>query len=189
LTDQRTDAWIEARKGKITASVAAGCLGLCPYTSRQEAWRRILGTSANGSNRHMAWGVEFEAKARETYECLTGNLVEETGFWVHPSIPWLGASPDGFIGFDGMLEVKCPSHCPDNGMVPIHHRIQMLVQMACTGRQWCDYFVWTHEATFLRRVFPAGTDGIIRRLEAFYQTYVLTKAEPPRKKRKSKPKE
>jgi putative phage-type endonuclease len=180
--EQRTEEWLQARKGKITASVAAACLGLCPYTSRQEAWRKIMGKSKGDDNRHTRWGTEFEATAREAYEVETGNLVEETGFWAHPTIPWLGASPDGLVGRDGLAEIKCPSKLPL--LVPIHHRIQMIVQLAVTERTWCDYFVWTHEGTFIRRVFLAGWSGILKRLESFYQDFVANNIEPPRKKRK-----
>lgn len=180
--EQRSPEWFEARKGKITASIAAACLGLCPYTSRQEAWRRITGKARGGSNKHMQWGVEFENDAKASYECETGYLVEETGFWVHPTIPWLGASPDGLVGRVGMVEVKCLGKIPV--AVPVHYRIQMLVQMACTGRKWVDFFAWHHEGTFLQRVFPAGTEGLIRKLEVFYKEFVLAGKEPPRKKRK-----
>lgn len=180
--EQRTEEWFAARKGKITASIAAGCLGLCPYTSRQKAWRTIMGTQANATNKHMDWGTEFEPVAKNAYECLTGNIVTETGFHPHPSIPWLGASPDGLIGTDGLSEIKCPGKLPE--IVPVHHRIQMIVQMACTGREWCDYFVWTHDGHFLKRVYPSGVAGILARLEAFYKTFVLTATEPPRKKPK-----
>jgi putative phage-type endonuclease len=179
--EQRSDAWFEDRKGKITASIAAGCLGLCPYTSRQKAWRTVLGMQASESNKHMTWGTEFEGTARNAYECETGQIVTEVGFVPHPSIAWLGASPDGLAG-DGLVEIKCPTKLPE--IVPIHHRIQMIVQLACTGRTWCDYYVWTHDGSFLRRVFPSGVNGILARLEAFYRDFVLTGVEPPRKKRR-----
>lgn len=180
---QRSDEWLAARKGKITASIAAACLGLCPWTSRQEAWRTIMGTSKTKNNKHMKWGTEFEPTARQDYEADSGNFVEETGFWIHPTISWLGASPDGLVGADGLAEIKCPGKLPL--IVPIHHRIQMIVQLVVTERKWCDYYVWTHdEGKFTRRVFVAGWAGLFRRLEEFYTTYVLTNTEPPRKKRK-----
>lgn len=182
--DQRTPEWLEARKGKVTASIAAGCLGLCPYTSRQKAWRTILGTEPQRENNHMRWGTEFEPTARRAYECETGNIVDEGGFWVHDSIPWLAASPDGLVGHDGISEVKCPGKLPL--IVPIHHRVQMLIQLAVTGREWADYYVWTHDGTFLRRVYRAGITGLIARLELFYNRYVLTGIEPPKKKRLKK---
>jgi hypothetical protein len=155
-----------------------------PHMSRQEAYRRALGIQSDGGNRHTRWGSEFEPIARSAYEVATGNMVMTTGFWVHPKFDWLGASPDGLIGGDGLVEIKCPTACPES--VPLAHRIQMLVQLIVTGREWCDYFVWTHEKTFLRRVHLAGEAGLLRRLEAFYHDHVLAKVEPPRKKRSKK---
>lgn len=179
---QLSDDWFSARGGRITASIAAGALGMNPHMSRQEAWRRALGIEKDSGNRHTRWGSEFEPMARSAYEVETGNMVIETGFWVHPTFDWLGASPDGLIGTDGLLEIKCPTACPES--VPLPHRVQMLVQLIVTGRKWCDYFVWTHDKTFLKRVHLAGEAGLLRRLEAFYSEFVLTKTEPPRKRRK-----
>lgn len=187
--DQRSDAWVQARVGRITASVAAACLGLDPYKSRAEAWRTIKGKTYAG-NKHTDWGHTFEAMARRHYEVETGEMVQETGFWVHPSLDWLGASPDGFVGPVGLLEVKCPSKLPSK--VPVHHHLQMLVQMIVTGREWCDYFVFLppgagQEAQFwMQRVYLKGEAGLIRKLKAFYDAYVVPNVEPPRKKRRKK---
>lgn len=189
IDHQRTQDWLTARERKITASLAAACLGLDPYRSAKAAWREITGQKTDAerdeyrTNRHMQWGVQFEAAARNDYEAITGNFVEETGFWVHPTLPWLGASPDGLIGHDGLVEVKCPTDAP--GRVPINHRIQCLIQLAVTGRQWVDYFSWgSNGKRFLARVHRAGIPGLIVRLEAFYRAFVVTGIEPPRKKRK-----
>jgi putative phage-type endonuclease len=180
---QRTADWLEIRRNKITASVAAACLGLDPYCSRRMAWKKIVSIEDGYQNRHMRWGVQFEAAARLDYEAISGNLVETTGFWIHPTCDWLGASPDGLIGKDGLAEIKCPTVPPEK--VPIHHRIQMLIQLACTERQFCDYFSWgANGKQFLARVHRAGIPGLIVRLEKFYREFVLTGVEPPRKARK-----
>ena len=186
---QRSPEWFAARKGKLTASLAAACLGFDKYCSKQKAYRSIIGTHTETENKHMRWGSEFEAAARQAYECETGNLVEETGFWIHPDHPWLGASPDGLIGSDGAIEIKCPSKHPEK--VPINHRIQMIVQMACTGRRWCDYatFACTDQSLgmtlVVRRIVCPPTSGLILMLKAFYVNYVMTMTEPPRKRRKT----
>lgn len=183
---QRTEEWLEARRGKITASLAAGCLGLDPYISARAAWRKILGVGETVQNRHMRWGVQFEAKARLDYEAETGNLVETTGFWVSHDWPWLGASPDGLIGEDGLVEIKCPTVPPTR--VPKHHWIQMLVQMIVTERMSCDYFSWGASGQkFYARVYrPPNIFGLVRKLQAFHEKYVLTLTEPPRKTRRRK---
>ncbi len=192
--DQRSDGWFAVRRHRITASIAAGCLGVHPHMSRQEAWRRCLGIQKESENNATRWGVQFEEHAKQEYEIETGRFIEPTGFWVSSVYDWLGASPDGFVGQDGLYEGKAPGKLSES--VPIYHRIQMIVQMIVCERAWCDYFVWVPERvgehgeptgepnTFLRRVHLAGAAGIIRKLEAFYRTYVLTNTEPPRKKPK-----
>jgi hypothetical protein len=70
--------------------------------------------------------------------------VEEIGFVDHPAIEMAGASPDGLIGDDGLVEIKCPGTATHietllGGSIPDKYRLQMLFQMACTGRQYCDF--------------------------------------------------
>lgn len=181
---QRSEEWFEARSGKLTASIAAACLGLDPYISRQKAWRTILGMEPRQENGFQRYGNEHEADAISEYEVAAGVLVAATGFHVHPTIPWLGASPDGLVGDQGLLEVKCPHSGIIPGRVPIHHRIQVLVQLECTGRQWCDYVVWTPASIRCWRIQPAGTAGLLRRLERFWVDHVVPMVEPPRKRRR-----
>lgn len=181
-SDQRSEAWHEARKDKITASVAAGCLGLCPYMSRQKAWRVILGIEKEEENQYMRYGRELEESARGVYECETGRLVEPTGFWVAEAYPWLGASPDGLIGDDGLCEIKAPQK--PTTKLSIAHRIQCLVQLAVTGRLWVDYFAWHQDGWFLKRVHRSGIEGLLRKLEVFHREFIVSGVEPPRKKPK-----
>lgn len=179
---QGSAEWHQERAGKVTASIAAAALGLHPYMSRQEAYRRVLGIHKDRDNAWMQYGREHEGRACLDYEIETGRLVNVTGFHVHPEHPWIGASPDGLVGADGLLEIKCLSTLPT--AIALHHRIQCLVQLAVTGRKWCDFFVWQDGGHFLQRVYAAGLAGLIRRLEAFYRDYCLTKTEPPRKRRR-----
>lgn len=180
--DQNTEAWLAVRTGRITASNAAACLGLNPWDSRQKGYRLALGIEPQRDNPAMAWGRAHEDEARMEYELETGRLVVPTGFWVHPHLDWLGASPDRLVGTDGLLEVKCPTK-PAAG-VPLHHRIQCLVQLACTERSWCDYYAWHPDGTFLKRIYPAGIQGLLWRLTQFYESYVLPNVPPPRRSRK-----
>lgn len=176
--DQRTDQWLAHRRGRITASLAAACLGLNPYTSRAAAWRSIMGVQQQKENRDMRWGTEFEPVARAAYEIESGNLVTETGFWVHPLFDWLGASPDGLVDDDGLVEIKVPTKPPAE--IPLYHRVQMTVQMMCTGRKWCDYFAWTHESHFLARMDePEWSSELLAELGLFYGHFIKTNTEPP----------
>ncbi len=182
---QRTPEWHAARAGKLTASLAAACLRLDPYTSPQKAFRTIVGTEPDRDNEFMTWGRQHEMDALLSYEAESGLLVAVTGFWVHRLYSWLGASPDGLVGQSGLVEVKCPQTLPVK--VPVHHRIQMLVQMAVTERSWCDYYAWVPQGSFLQRIHrPPNLVPLIMALHAFYQIYVLTGTPPPRKTRKVK---
>ena len=92
----------------------------------------------------MNWGVEQETFARAAYEIKTGLSVDLVGFYIHPQIDQSGASPDGVVGKDGSLEIKCPNTATHldymlAGVVPEEYQPQMLWQMACTGRKWCDF--------------------------------------------------
>jgi putative phage-type endonuclease len=183
--EQRSPEWLEARKGKITASLAAACLGFDPYRGPLAAFNDIKGVKKQVENKHMAWGTEFEAEARNAYECVSGNMVSETGLWVHPEYPWLAASPDGLVGAEGLCEIKCPIRLPTE--IPMHHSIQMIVQMACTGRSWCDYFVWRQDGHFLQRIERDEGDGEVKwlgLLENYYRTYIETNSPPPRRRKK-----
>jgi predicted phage-related endonuclease len=92
----------------------------------------------------MQWGVDHEDEARRAY-CFRQDVdVTEVGFVDHPQIDMTGASPDGLIGEDGLLELKCPNTGTHIGTllgqsVPAKYLTQMHWQMACTGRQWCDF--------------------------------------------------
>jgi hypothetical protein len=92
----------------------------------------------------MQWGTDTEPMARTAYEGAVGSLVIETGFVPHPSIHLAGASPDGLICDDGLVEIKCPitaTHIDTllGQSVPGRYITQMQWQMACTGRKWCDF--------------------------------------------------
>lgn len=185
VREQGTPEWHLAHVGRITASIAAACLGLCPHTSAKKAWRTAMGAEPHRENPAMQYGREHEEEARQAYEVWSGHLVEETGFWIHPVAGWLGASPDGLIGKDGLVEIKCPGRLPDS--IPMPHRIQMLVQLYVTRRQWCDYFAWTLDGFFSDRITHTQEPmGLLRKLELFKLLYLDTGAEPPRKKRRKK---
>jgi hypothetical protein len=92
----------------------------------------------------MQWGTETEPQARMAYEAYKNVLVDEEGFIDHPTIANFGCSPDGLIGVDGLIEIKCPNsktHIDTllSGKAPSKYIPQMQTQMAVTGRQYCDF--------------------------------------------------
>lgn len=151
--EQGSDEWFAARCGKATASKIADVIAKTKSgysTSRanyaaQLIIERLTGQKVEGfSNAAMQWGIETEAQARAAYDLHSGNDVKEIGFVIHPSIPESGASPDGTIGDDGLLEIKCPNTATHidfllSPEVDKKYHTQMQWQMACTGRKWCDF--------------------------------------------------
>lgn len=140
-----------ARIGNITASriadVMAGGKGVtrAKYAS-QLASERMTGKPHRSafSSASIDHGNDTEAEARIQYELRNGVMVIESDFVQHPQIARSGASPDGLIGDDGLVEFKCPdSHTfleyKLKGEIPSKYRWQMLWQCICTGRKWADY--------------------------------------------------
>lgn len=147
--EQRTNEWLEARLGKVTASkiadVMAGGRGVTRENYLNDLiTETLIGPQENYTNSYMEWGIEHEPKARLMYQLLTGETVEEVGFIDHPSIKLAGASPDGLVGDDGLVEIKCPASKTHNQFlldqkIPKKYDLQMLWQMECTERKWCDF--------------------------------------------------
>ena len=104
-------------------------------------------TGASGPrflNDAMRWGTEQEPWARAAYSERQGVDVFECGFIPHPEIARAGASPDGLVGADGLTEFKCPNSATHietllSGTIPEKYILQMQFQMACAGREWCDF--------------------------------------------------
>ncbi|CAK01377.1 lambda exonuclease family protein [Bartonella tribocorum] len=151
---QRTEEWFQARLGKVTASNVYNVLSKTARgtpTSKYENYKIQLMTErlAEKVNQFyttpaMQWGIEHEEDALREYEFIYDTIVTRCGFIEHPTIKMAGASPDGFIGDDGLVEVKCPqknTHLRffiDDNIKP-EYSAQMQFQMACTGRKWCDF--------------------------------------------------
>ena len=155
--EQRTDDWYAVRLGKVTASSLYKVLAKTKtgygadrgnYMT-QLVLERVTGSKADSyTNAAMQWGIDQEPFARAAYEASRGVMVEEVGFVPHPTIEAAGASPDGLVGDDGMVEIKCPdsktalecwlSDSPVEGK----YFAQMQWQMRCADRAWCDYVVF-----------------------------------------------
>jgi putative phage-type endonuclease len=154
--EQRTPEWFQARLGKVTASRIADLMAKTKsgYSASRDSYmaqltiERLTQKPTEGyTNAAMQWGTEQEPFARAAYETKTGQLVTEVGFIVHPEIDQAGASPDGLVGDQGMVEIKCPESKTMietllSDKVPDKYFKQMQWQMACTGRKWCDYVVF-----------------------------------------------
>lgn len=153
MMDQGTKEWFTIRIGKVTASRVADVIAKTKtgYSASRDNYmaqlvcERLTGQKGESfTNAAMQHGTDTEPLARAAYEALKDVLVDEVGFVPHPSINMAGASPDGLVGDDGLLEIKCPNTATHietlmSKTVPGKYNTQMQFQMACTGRQWCDF--------------------------------------------------
>ena len=151
---QGTPEWLAARTGRVTASrmsaiMAKGRNG-APSTTRAACMGELIaeyltGKSGNTyTNADMQRGTDLEPEARAAYEIHTGRMVSEVGLVLHPKNDRFGASPDGVVGDDGLLEIKCPrTHVHISYMLagkpPAEYLPQMAWQAACCERQWVDF--------------------------------------------------
>ncbi|HEX5129481.1 MAG TPA: YqaJ viral recombinase family protein [Usitatibacter sp.] len=153
---QGSAEWAQARAGRVTASRIDAVLSRARDRKSEGATRRnykaqIIAEVLTGkpqengfTNRAIEDGIEQEPFARAAYEIRRGYFVDQVGFVVHPTIERAGASPDGLVGTDGLIQIKCPIPATHIGYlldddVPAEYQPQMLWEMACTGRAWCDF--------------------------------------------------
>jgi hypothetical protein len=151
---QGSAAWLAQRIGKITASrvhdVIARTKGngftaaRAVYMAELIAERLTALATEHYVNGAMQWGLDHETEARTAYEFCCDTPVAPAGFFVHPAIIDSGASPDGLIGDDGLVEFKCPrtvTHVETLLGAPIapEYVAQIQWQLACTARDWCDF--------------------------------------------------
>ena len=171
--EQRTDDWYAARLGKVTASALHKVLAKTKtgygadrgnYMT-QLVLERVTNSKADGySSAAMQWGIDQEPFARAAYEATRGVMVDEVGFIPHPTIKDAGASPDGLVGDDGMVEIKCPESKTalecwlSENPVEAKYFAQMQWQMRCADRSWCDYVVFDPR-------MPAKAQLFIKRVE------------------------
>jgi len=151
--EQRSEAWFQARLGKVTASAVADVLAKTKTgvsASRGNyliklAIQRVTGQIEESyTNDAMQWGIDNEDQARVAYEIASGKFVDQVGFVDHEIIDGFGCSPDGLVDDDGLVEIKCPNSATHweyfkTKEVPKKYFIQMQAQMSCTGRKWCDF--------------------------------------------------
>lgn len=147
---QNTDEWINIRKGKFTASdataIATAGKGLETLVFEKASEITALNMEIPFSNSHTDRGHDLEGDARIMYELETGNTVEQVGFCELDE--FTGASPDGMVDDDGLVEIKCLENKKFieqkfTGKIDTGHIWQIQMQMHVTGRQWCDYCVYS----------------------------------------------
>lgn len=183
MIEQRTPEWFEQRKGKITGSRVGAILGFNPWQTASDVLRAMVREYHNApseftGNDATEWGTTNEPNAIFSYEVETDNKVVETGF--HEFSDWIGASPDGLIGDDGLIEVKCPYFMRFGNKKfksiseQAHYYAQIQLQLFATGRKWCDFYQWSPDEAKLEKV--AYSEDFINeampKLSDFYDRYL-----------------
>lgn len=180
---QGSPEWFAIRLGKVTASRVADVVAKTKTgwgASRANYMADLIAERLTGetmpafANAAMQWGTEQEPNARAAYEFRTDTEILPVGFVIHPAIHDSGASPDGLIGTDGMAEFKCPNTSTHietllTKSIPGKYITQMQWQMACAGRQWCDFVSYDPRMPEAMRMFIQRTerdDKMIATLEA-----------------------
>lgn len=182
---QGSAEWFEARKGLVTGSRAGAILGLNPWQTANDVMRIMVREYFDAEpefkgNIATRWGNDNEATALQAFVDGGFVTVEETGFHAHPDLDFLGASPDGLVGDNAVLEIKCPYSLRYGGEYKtsadqLHYYTQMQIEMACTGRERCYFVQWSPVLPLYVEVVEfnqAWLEESLPELEAFHKEYL-----------------
>lgn len=155
--DQRTDAWQEARLGRITASrvydvIAKTAKGLptakyMDYAFQLAAERMTGQPTRTFTNDAMLWGIEQEAAALDFYSEYFNVTVTDSPFIIHKNMAYCGASPDGIVDNNYLVEIKCPQtntflRIKHENQPPENYVAQCQMQMMVTDAERVDLFFY-----------------------------------------------
>ena len=187
MIEQRSEEWFKQRLGHVTASRMSEALSKGTGVTRDKYKMQLISERLTGqseksfSNGYMEWGTQQEKFARMRYECDTDCIVDAAEFYTHPTIKWLGATPDGLLRdadglIKGLIEIKClktENHLEffldESPKIPAKYIIQMQTQMWVTGADWCDFVsfdsrvIHDHRQIFISRV--KRNNNIIEKME------------------------
>lgn len=188
--EQRTEEWFTARKNRVTGSSVGAILGMSPFMKPEDVMRNMVREYHNypsefKGNVATDYGTYHESLAIMDYVQSTNNIVVPTGF--HTYEEWLGASPDGLINDDGLIEVKCPYGQRDKNPPEFksidyqtHYWMQIQIQLLVTNREWCHFYQWSAHGEMLEtvRFNPLAIDKYLPELRAFYDKYLVEREAP-----------
>jgi putative phage-type endonuclease len=191
---QGTQEWINIRLGKVTASRVSDVIAKTKTgmsSSRGQYAAELVVERLTGApyqqyqNAAMSFGTETEPRARLVYAMMTDSEVQQVGFIHHPTIAMSGCSPDGLIGSDGLIEIKCPTsktHIETllSETVPAKYVTQMQWQMACSDRAWCDYVSFDPRLPGEMQLFVSRVrrdDAVIRDLATNVEVFLAEVAD------------
>lgn len=169
------------RVGRVTGSRVGGILGLSPWQTPDDVLRSMV-REAHGApseftgNAATEWGTFHERGVIQDFQMETGLTVNPSRFYTFED--WLGATPDGEIGEDELIEVKCPYGLRKGGEFKSindmpHYHAQIMVQLMVTGRKRCYFWQWAPHGTSLEIVeyddiWPYGSVDDLKRFHTRY---------------------
>lgn len=167
--EQRSEEWYQVKLGKFSASMIAKLLMSKTTQGYNDAidqvvYERVTGNRISSfASSDMQYGIDNEPLAKRDYMLKNFTYVRQVGFIENNE--WSGVSPDGLIGSEGMIEIKCPKYNTQLRLlrdceVQKDYEMQMQFQMFVSGRQWVDFYSWRHDLEpFQKRYFR--NEGII----------------------------
>ena len=190
MEQQRTEEWFKKRAGRVTGSSVGAILGLSPFMKQEDVMRNMVRQyhgypSEFKGNTATSYGTYNEPNALADYELQFDTKVIETGF--HTFEEWLGASPDGLIGDNGLIEIKCPYGQRDKNPPEFksidyqtHYWLQIQIQLFVTGREWCHFYQWSAHGEMHETVWfnPLAIDKFLPELKEFYDKYLVEREAP-----------
>lgn len=185
---QGGEEWLLERQVFCTATAAVRALDRGYRLSRDDYWRCVSGARSRGQllaqepqTPAMVHGIENEPVARDYYSLHFCVDVRTCGLVVHPSLHWMACSPDG-VTDEGMLEVKCPTRECRPSVKP-WHMPQLMVQIECMRKPWCDYATYHVAARRMDviRVFrcEAYFEKMLQHLSSFGEALLRPSGPPP----------
>lgn len=162
MVEQGSPEWFAQRLGRITASNFGALMtlprskkdreaGLISETARTYLVKKVsevlTGMSKEFTTQSMEWGSETEDEARKIYELENMVEVKQIGFAILESNPIVGGSPDGLVGDDGIIEIKCPDSNTFTGYllgdsIVKGYMAQIQGNLWILDRSWCDFIVY-----------------------------------------------
>ncbi len=188
---QRSEEWILARAGNVTGSRLKDIVKLSTKGKPLKPYFDYLAeivaerlTSEPVSKSHGLagkWGTDVEEYALAMYEVKMAVICQDIGFAKHPSIEWVGVSPDSFVGDDGGVEIKCPINSAVhlttiiNQTMPEEHIPQVQGCMWVTDRKWWDFVSFDprmpdHLQLFVQRI--ARDEAYIHDMERMVKEFL-----------------
>ena len=178
--EQGTESWLRERLGFCTGSRVSDALAKKGTATRENYLWQLVAERLTGqvqesfTNAAMIRGTEQEPIARAAYEANSGHFVDQIGFVKHPSLEWFGASPDGLVGQEGLVEIKNPNTSTHlqyrkSGQPPAKYRYQMMAQLACTGRKWCDFVSFDSRLPESKQLFVVRFEPDAKDIEAMLE--------------------